>query len=438
VKLKIFQSHKGDCLLLESKDGHHVLCDGGMSAAMTAFVAPVLSRLRSAGKKLDVVYVSHIDQDHISGVLRLLRHEVEWRAFEYQRRTKNAKASRPATPRPPEIRGIWHNSFRDQVPDNDGRIEDLLAATTPALLATGIPALREMGERVYEIATSIPEALEVSGLAGRELLNIPINRLPGSTGPARLLMSRPGQSAVRLGSLTLTIVGPTDDELEQLREGWNTWLRENGERVDAINDQLKRRLQEIGARAPAGPLLDLGTWNGMPDFKGVTVPNIASLMFLVEEDGKRVLLTGDSQQDIILRGLTAAGLLGPAGLHVEVLKVQHHGSEHNLDAEFARQVSADHYVFCGNGEHANPDLDVIRTIVASRLGPDPAGRALAPRAAGRRFTLWFSSTPAMGTTSARGRVHMQEVDTLVRGLARKSRGLMKVRVNANRFVTLSL
>ncbi|HEX6210880.1 MAG TPA: MBL fold metallo-hydrolase [Methylomirabilota bacterium] len=438
MKLRIFQSHKGDCVLLESQDGRQVLCDGGMSASMTAFVAPVLSRLRSARKTLDVVYVSHIDQDHISGVLRLLRDEVEWRIFDYRRRTRHPRAIKPARPRPPEIGGIWHNSFRDQVRDNDGRIEALLAATTPALLATGIPALREMGEAVYDIATSIPEALEVSGLAGPGLLDIPINRLPGAPGPARLLMARPGQAAVRIGSLALTIVGPGDDELEQLREGWNTWLRENGERVDAINDELTRRLEDLGARAPAGPLLDLGTWNGMPDFKGVTVPNIASLMLLVEEDGKRVLLTGDSQQDIILRGLRAAGLLGTAGLHVDVLKVQHHGSEHNLDVEFARQVSADHYVLCGNGEHDNPDLGVLRTIAASRLGPDPAARALAPRAAGRRFTLWFSCTPAKGTTSARGRAHMEKVDTLVRQLARTSRGLMRVRVNANRFVTLSV
>jgi hypothetical protein len=438
MKLRIFQSHKGDCVLLESKDGHRILCDGGMSAAMTDFVAPVLSRLRSAKQKIDVAYVSHIDQDHISGVLRLLRDEVEWRVFEYQRSKKNPKATKPANPRPPEIGGIWHNSFRGQVPDNGGKIEELLAATVPALLATGVPALRDMGEAVYDIATSIPEALEVSGLAGAGLLNIPINRLPGSTEPARLLMSRPGQGVVKIGSLALTIIGPSADELDQLREGWNTWLRDNGERVDDINDELKRRLEEIGARATSGPLLDLGDWNGMPDFKGVTVPNIASLMFMVEEDGKRVLLTGDSQHDIIIRGLEAAGVLGPEGLHVDVLKVQHHGSEHNLDEAFARQVSADHYVFCGNGEHENPDLRVIRTIVASRLGPDAGTRAIAPRAAGRPFTLWFSATAKMGTTSAKGRAHMVKVDTLVRDLARKSKGLMRVRINANRFVTLSL
>ena len=50
-------------------------------------------------------------------------------------------------------------------------------------------------------------------------------------------------------------------------------------------------------------------WEGIPDYKGVTVPNIASLMFMVEEDGKRLLLTGDGQQDFILAGLKRTGFL---------------------------------------------------------------------------------------------------------------------------------
>lgn len=437
MKLDIFQSHKGDCVLLTSKDGRRILCDGGMSTAMTDFVAPVLARLRKDNKKIDVAYVSHIDQDHISGVLRLLRDEVDWRVYEYQKSKGNTKARKPKNPRPPEIGGIWHNSFRGLQQDHDGKIQDLIAATVPALLATGVPALRDMGENFYDIATSIPEALEVSGLAGAGLLDIPINRLPGSPGPARLLMLRPGQGAVKIGSLRLTIVGPGEDELKALREGWDNWLAENGKRVEEINREVKRRMEEIGARALGGPILDLRDWNGIPDYKGVSIPNIASLMFMVEEDGKRLLLTGDSQQDMIIRGLTAAGFLGAQGLHLDVLKVQHHGSENNLDEAFAQQVSADHYVFCGNGEHENPDLGVIRKVFASRLGA--AGkRAIAPAADGRAFTMWFSSTAAIGPNSEKGRKHMVDVEKLVKELAAKSNGLMKVRASKKSSIALRI
>jgi hypothetical protein len=43
-----------------------------------------------------------------------------------------------------------------------------------------------------------------------------------------------------------------------------------------------------------------------------------------------------------------------------------------MDIDFARKVSADHYVFCGNGEHGNPELDVIDIIYNLRLGKQSA------------------------------------------------------------------
>jgi hypothetical protein len=68
---------------------------------------------------------------------------------------------------------------------------------------------------------------------------------------------------------------------------------------------------------------------------------------------------------------------------VDVLKIQHHGSENNLDEQFARTVSADHYVFCGNGSHGNPETDVI-DLCSSPVWR-PSVRALAPQAHDRDF-----------------------------------------------------
>ena len=63
-----------------------------------------------------------------------------------------------------------------------------------------------------------------------------------------------------------------------------------------------------------------------------------------------MLLTGDGHFADILKGLEHNGLLKEGkGLHVDVLKVQHHGSEHNFKREFAKRITADHYVICGNG-----------------------------------------------------------------------------------------
>ena len=81
MKLTIFQSDKGDCLLLEAKSGELILCDGGMGPSMRDHVRDELAKLRDAKKELELVYVSHVDNDHISGVLQLLQDEVEWRVL---------------------------------------------------------------------------------------------------------------------------------------------------------------------------------------------------------------------------------------------------------------------------------------------------------------------------------------------------------------------
>ena len=81
MKLTVFPSDKGDCLLLTSHDGHHVLIDGGMSRSYRRYVAPQLEALGTADQKLDVVYVSHTDQDHIGGILPLTEDAFLWKVF---------------------------------------------------------------------------------------------------------------------------------------------------------------------------------------------------------------------------------------------------------------------------------------------------------------------------------------------------------------------
>ena len=51
-------------------------------------------------------------------------------------------------------------------------------------------------------------------------------------------------------------------------------------------------------------------------------------------------------------------------------------------------ITADHYVFCANGEHANPDLRILEVLLNSRLGT--GGDLSANAETGLSFTIWLN------------------------------------------------
>jgi glyoxylase-like metal-dependent hydrolase (beta-lactamase superfamily II) len=112
MRLRVYQSDKGDCLLVSGTAGGHILVDGGMRQAFQDHVRADLGKMAAKKESLDLIYVSHIDQDHISGVLELLNTVMAWRVYEF-RKKQGAKVKAPAFPKMPVIKEIWHNAFSD-------------------------------------------------------------------------------------------------------------------------------------------------------------------------------------------------------------------------------------------------------------------------------------------------------------------------------------
>ena len=407
MKLTVFQSEKGDCLLLTSQNGRRrILVDGGMRASYQAFVAPALGTLASAAEQLDLVYVSHIDQDHIAGVLQLMDDVVAWRVHDFQVANANPTHPAPQSPRPPAVKEIWHNAFHEQVGENAGAIGDLLAATAQR-----------------ELATSIPEAIKLSRRISADQLDIPLNkRFQGQLAFVRIDDTPP--PPIRLDPLRICVIGPFEEDLDRLRQHWNTWLTDHQEQLAKIQKKALQDAERLGTNDVRTLLeLQIAQAQELGDRTKVTPPNLASLMLLVVERGKTLLLTGDGHATDILKGLKFHGKLDADGrIHLNVLKVQHHGSEHNIDEHFVSKVTADHYIFCGNGEHENPDVRVVEAIIDSRIG-NVAFRASNPQASGP-FTLWFnSSESASGKPAAKQ--HMRKVKQLVEAREGDSSGHMR-------------
>jgi hypothetical protein len=97
-----------------------------------------------------------------------------------------------------------------------------------------------------------------------------------------------------------------------------------------------------------------------------------------------------------------------------------------MDDNFAGRVSADHYVFCGNGEHENPNLDVIDIIFNSRAADQ------------KKFNFWFSTTSGEQTEGTKKKEHFLKVEERADTLRGQSNGRLSLHFNKNASIELAI
>lgn len=434
MKIELFQSAHGDCLLLDGSDGARLLSDGGIKGS---FRSHVLQRIASDGNVIDLLCISHIDQDHIGGVLAYLDNLVDWRVFRH-RQSQGLPASQPDEPELPAIGELWHNAFFDTRTKNRGAIERFLAMSGEVLSGHPQTEFRALGTWYRDLAQSVGEGIEVSRRISAEQLNIPLNTL----WDGKFVTRSSSPDPIELGSLTINVLGPTVKEIRDLRKFWDNWLKTRRDQILRLRKRMQRdesRLAESDATflfdSAARFAEELGL-SDLGDKDNVTEPNLASIMLHVEDaSGETCLLTGDGHMDDVEAGLEHANLLQAGqGLHVNCLKIAHHGSEHNSKPENYRRITADHYVFCGNGHSHNPDLRIVDAVIDSRLGS--ANQLSGNAEVGNGFKLWFNTNPEDDDNSHAG--HMQEIRRRVQSRATGSGGQMRFSFHAGSVKTISL
>ena len=412
MKLQVFQSDEGDCLLVTGKDGRRLLCDGGMAAAFRTHVAANLAKIPKK-EKIDVVYVSHIDSDHISGILEMMNNAVAWKVHDFQLKNIDPNHEAPEVPRPPNIANIWHNAFHEQLGDNTGEIEDMLAASALVLSGSNRLDWKEQAKFNQNLATSTREAILLTRRVGSGQLGIPVNK----PADGKLMLVRETKKPIQLGGMKLFIIGPFNEDLTNLRNEWNAWLKKNKEALATIREQSRDTERDLGNEVERllEPLFAQAKKFG--DRTAVTTPNLASLMFYVEETstGAKVLLTGDGHALDVIKGLDHNKKLKNGKLHVDVLKVQHHGAEFNMTKDFAANITADDYIFCGNGGDENPDLETLKVLIDARMNDGTK----------KKFKFWFNSHSSVAGGKKGSPSHMKKVEKLIADATKKSKGRLK-------------
>src|SRR6185503_10249746 len=136
-QLEAVQANDGDCLFLHYESGGEpglILIDGGSRGVYTKFLRRRLEELRGTSKTLDLrlVMVSHIDADHITGILDMCKSLAEMKAGGQE---------------PPyKVRSFWHNSFeklagQSSAPRESSIVGASLEGTVPPGLKRDVEAV---------------------------------------------------------------------------------------------------------------------------------------------------------------------------------------------------------------------------------------------------------------------------------------------------------
>jgi hypothetical protein len=333
-------AHKGDSLLLRFGTAAAPLLaviDGGPSNTFGPSLRPRLLALKkerglddTQSLPINWLMVSHIDDDHIKGVLELTKELTE--------------AQDDGDTAEFRVQTVWHNSFDDLLKTTPDELKASITAAFGAASTTdlAVDLFPRLSLDAAKVLASVPQGRQLRDDIKK--LNIPLN---GPFAGGLVLLKPKAEPKIRIGpagagGIGVRVIGPLKPQLEALQKAHDKFLKSK-----------KKKKSDAEAALAA--------------FTDSSVPNLSSIVVEVTTGKSKLLLTGDARGDFVLEGLKSCKLLGAGEPYVvDLLKVPHHGSDRNMTREFFEQVHATHYVFSGDGEHGNPERATMKMLFDAR------------------------------------------------------------------------
>jgi beta-lactamase superfamily II metal-dependent hydrolase len=318
-RIEMLPARHGDALLVEYGDEHvrRILIDGGPLNAYTA-IEKRLARLPEGDQAVELLVVTHVDTDHIEGIIRLMALPVgKW---------------------PIHVEEIWFNGWRH------------------------LEEARDLGGMEGEMMSALIHH------RANERWNTSFSRKAVMCG------ALPGDSVQLEGGMKLTLLSPDADALAALIKDWKakleSWDVEPGDLEDAWQTLVDQNKFHPGEALTLGPE-DL-TARLKKLLKGIdpSKANGSSIAFIAEFGGKSCVFLGDAHMKVVCAALKRLGYSREKPLKVDAVKVSHHGSKNNLTQEFLGLVDAKHWLISTNGDlHEHPDKPAIESIIKGSIRP---------------------------------------------------------------------
>jgi hypothetical protein len=339
-ELTSLPARQGDALWIRwgaASNPHQMIVDMGTGGSGKKVRERILA-LPQNKRKFDLIDVTHVDEDHIGGLLTCL-----------------AEADPIAGL---EAKDVWFNGFEHL----SGK-----SITTAANLEPLGPAQGE------ELSNWLRSQAWNKAFAGA-----PVRRVPGEAV----------QSVTLHDGLKLSVLGPTPERLEGFIDTWKDEVKtaiENGRLDEAI---VSPGLELMGSDDP--PVFDdeddLEELARKSNSKDNSKANGSSISLLLEYKGRKVILAGDAFSDDLVNGIKAVS--PNERLHLDIFKLPHHGSKKNVHIDLVEAVECDRWLISTDGTRfKHPDAEAIARILAFCTVADPLLCFNAPS----KFNGWWNN-----------------------------------------------
>lgn len=349
--LKMYPAKNGDAFLIRENATKPtaILIDGGYASTFSC-ISPDLAHLAQLGYSLDLVVATHIDADHLSGLLAF---------FKLNGHSQATKII--------QVEDVWHNSLRslafttvaegNTTPDD----EDLLVE----IRRRGYPMPAEPVEEPVELSSRQGSSLSALLLGGGYRWNTGDGTRSINSTDSSLFELRP--------DVRLRVIGPPVARFEQLHRQWIGELQRMGfaGRIganDAFDDAFEFlcAFQDLHASVRAEPTAHSTSINRClyeAYLADDSVTNGSSIALIVEVGYTRLLFLGDSwAEDIEATLRMLPNTTFP--MTFDAIKISHHGSLHNTSPTLLELIDSPVYLISSNGErHNHPDFEVLKAIV---------------------------------------------------------------------------
>lgn len=312
MKIKFLQAFNGDSIwisFLENDIPRNILIDGGNgntyknTSNVKGDLHKVIEKIRTDEQFIDLLILTHFDDDHIGGILRWLN--------------KDKKASGL-------IKKVWFNSGKEIANKfNSDENKDLDI---------------DIVDGAYDFHTSPKQGIKFE------------NYLRDNNLWEGAIIEQ--GSEYDLFGLKLKILSPNNEKLDKLL---NLYERQkdyftSGDEYDfqtSLKDFIDEEIQ--------------------PSFKfkeDTSVANGSSIAFILEYENKSFLFLADAHPSVIIDGLYKFGYNKEKPLNVEFMKVAHHGSMYNTNKELLEIVKTDNYLISSNAtKYGLPNKRTIARII---------------------------------------------------------------------------